>query len=73
MRIMSKDFNELQNLHPDELREKMKESRLELIKLKGQARMASSQQDVSKIRNLKKLIARINHLLKNKTEGIKRK
>lgn len=69
---MTKDFNEISPLHENELRERLKEARIELIKLKGQAAMASSQKDVSKIKNLKKTISRINSLLKNK-EDLERK
>ncbi|MDK2908074.1 MAG: hypothetical protein PWQ87_532 [Candidatus Woesearchaeota archaeon] len=61
---MSKNFNDISSLHENELRERLKEARIELIKLKGQAAMASSQKDVAKIKNLKKTISRINSLLK---------
>ncbi|MDI3544380.1 MAG: hypothetical protein PWQ28_661 [Candidatus Woesearchaeota archaeon] len=69
---MSKNFNDISSLHENELRERLKEARIELIKLKGQAAMASSQKDVAKIKNLKKTISRINSLLKNK-EDLERK
>lgn len=70
---MTKNFNDLSSLHPNELRERLKEARIELIKLKGQATMASSQKDVSKIKNLKKTISRISSLLKNNMEDLERK
>lgn len=70
---MSKNFNDISSLHENELRERLKEARIELIKLKGQASMASSQKDVAKIKNLKKTISRINSLLKKNMEDLERK
>lgn len=70
---MSKNFNDLSSLHENELKERLKEARIELIKLKGQASMASSQKDVAKIKNLKKTISRINSLLKKNMEDLERK
>lgn len=64
--VMSKAFKELQKLSLEELKARQKELKLELLKLKAQAVSGAPPKNVALIRNAKRMLARVNYLLRLK-------
>ncbi len=62
-------FKELKEISAAELNDKLKELRLELIKLKGEVAKGMQLKSPGKIRQIKKTIARILTLLAEKEAG----
>jgi len=57
--------NELQNLNKEELKSKLKQLKLEILKLKGKPGQATA--GTKRIKEIKKTIARIHTQIKNIT------
>ena len=59
-------FKELKSMPRQELEKKLEEARIELVKLRSQSRSGVGLQNTKKIRNTKRLIARILTILNSK-------
>ena len=70
---MSKELKELRSLSEADMKKKGTEFRLELIKLNTQSATATSPQAAGKIRNIKKGIARLETLKRERELNIQPK
>jgi len=65
-------FKDLGTLKPEELEKKEKEAKLELVKLQGQVATGTPPKSPSQIRELKKIIARIETLRRQQNKSEKK-
>ncbi len=70
---MAKQIKNLKGLTKAELKSKLSELKLELIKLNAQVATGTSPKNPSQLKDTKKTIARINTLLTQKEEEPKKK
>jgi len=64
-------FKELEKLNTDELKKRLQDLKLDLMKLRSQVASGTRPENPGKIRSIRKTIARILMLLMQKEKGVK--
>ena len=64
-------FKELEKLSTDELKKRLQDLKLDLMKLRSQVASGTRPENPGKIRSMRKTIARILMLLTQKEKGVK--